>query len=557
MTDTPPKDLRAVSGRNVLTDILGIAVVAIVILIAGNSAVGRRQIRGIVDNDAVGYVTAARHLANTGEIVSHVIYPSTLSQPTTKTRLYMPGYYWNLAAVYKLFGYGTGRSIFVSQFAYTLGAICTYLIGLRFFTRKTALAAAGFFLIYPANLYFAQTAMAETSVVAAAAVAFCVFVHLPRRWMPWIGPLLVLLPFLYRETGAFLAVPMAIVLLMAPTAEGRGFLYNLGHAVLFFGLSVLLLGAVYASPISKGRPSLITLDIFLAEADAERIYRDSVAWDELKPTSQEWRQTLAKRFGENCKAMLRRYDRRKREATIPMLLPLLLAIPIGFICGLWKRDPISLGGAALLLVTICFICAFYSIHYDRPLRVAMFALPFVALMAAKLWVALFSLLLRHLPSEDRLWPQVIGAVCVAAWMLPISFKAFKDMVSRDTEDERAAVRVEALHHDDSTVLAGPPQLGLPYLSLHPDVTYSFVPANARTLKRLSEKYRLTTLILDPEDTVDLTPQDILDDGLRLYRRVLLDERHYLIYRRPQFAGESDSWQVEVEEKWSARLRKPR
>lgn len=557
MSQIIPNDEKASRTRNILTDILGIVLTAALILIAGNSAVGRRQIRGIVDNDAVGYVTAARHLANTGNIVSHVIYPSTLSQPATKTRLYMPGYYWNLAAIYKLFGYGMRQSLFVSEFAYTVGAICTYLIGLRFFDRKTALVAAAFFLIYPANLYFAQTAMAESSVVAAAAIAFCGFVHLPRRWMPWIGPLFVLLPFLYRETGAFLVIPMAVVLLMSPPPAGRGYLHNFGNAALFLGLSIVLLGAVYASPVSKGRPSLITLDIFLPDADAERIYRDSVAWDELKPTSHEWRQTLARRFVDNFKAILRRYDRRKREATIPMTLPLLATIPIGLAWGIWKRDPIALGASALILVTFCFVCAFYSVYYDRPLRVSMFALPLISLIAGRLWVAFFASLLRRLPEGDRIWPQIIGTVCIAAWLMPISFKALKDMMSRDTEDERAAVRVEVLKHDDATVIAGPPQLGIPYLSLHPDAMYSFVPANRKTLERLNEKYRVTTLILDREENLDLTPADILASGLRLCWRVQLDDRHYLIYRRPNFAGEEDSWLSGTEVNWAARLRRGR
>ena len=556
MNETHLSEVARPGLRKIFTDLLGIILLAIIILIAGNIAVGRRQIRATVDNDAVGYVTAARHLAKTGEIVSHIIYPSTLSQPATKTRLYMPGYYWNLAAVYKLFGYGTAQSLFTGQFAYTLAAICTYLIGLRFFDRITALASTGFFLIYPANLYFAQTAMAETSVVAAAAVAFCGFVYLPRRWRPWLGPFLVMLPFLYRETCAFLAVPMAVVLLMSPTSPGHGYLRNLGHAVLFLLLSVLLLGAVYVSPVSNGRPSLITLDIFLPAADAERIYRDSVASDNLKPTLHEWRETLVKRIADNGSALLRRYDRRKREATIPMLLPLLLAIPIGLAWGAWKRDPLALGGATLLLVTVIFVCTFYSVFYDRPLRVSMFALPFVALLAGRLWVGLFSPLLARLPRHDRVWPQVIGVACAGAWLMPISFKAFKDMTAGDIFDERAMARIETLEHDDQTVLVAPPQLGIPYLSVHPDVTYSFVPANRRTLDRLTGKYRVTTLIVDAEDAMELTPGDITADGLQLFRRAQLDDRHYLIYRRPKFAGEADSWQSDVEIKWSARLRKP-
>ena len=84
-----------------------------------------------------------------------------------------------------------------------------------------------------------------------------------------------------------------------------------------------------------------------------------------------------------------------------------------------------------------------------------------------------------------------------------------------------------------------------------------MPANRKTLERLNEKYRVTTLILDREESLDLTSDDILASGLRLCWRVQLDDRHYLIYRRPTFAGEEDSWLKEMEVNWSARLRRGR
>src|SRR5438552_3295912 len=184
--------------RHTLIDLLGVTLLGMIILCACDETVGKKRIRGIINNDAVGYTSAARTLAASGKLVNHIVYPSTLSQRTTKSVLYMPGFYLCLAASYKLFGYGIAQSMLVSQVCYLVSAACAYLVALRFFDRRTALLSAVFFLAYPGNMYFAITAMSEMSVVASAAIAFCAFVYVPRRWMLWVGPVLLIIPFLFR-----------------------------------------------------------------------------------------------------------------------------------------------------------------------------------------------------------------------------------------------------------------------------------------------------------------------------------------------------------------------
>ena len=545
--------------RDAWIDILGLCIAAMILLIACNAASHRRHLRAIVDNDAVGYTTAAHTLAETGKIASHIIYPSTLSQPATKSWLYMPGFYYLLAATYKVFGFGTMQSLSVSGAGFVIAAICTYLIGLRFFNRWTALLAAAFFMLYPANLYFAATAMTELPLVAAAAVALCVFVHLPRRWMPWVGPILLLLPFLFRETGAFLALPMALFILLPPKVEGTATKPQIFQAGLFMAISVILLGIVYVSPIASGRPSLIKADIFIKESGAERIYRDAFAADQIKATAGNWCRTLFHRFGDNVRLLAKRISEQQRSFYILMLLPLLIAIPVGFIWGAIQRDVPALGGAALLLLTLAFVCTFYSVRHDRPVRVAMFAFPLVALLEARLTIAFFSLIAGHIPPVFRLWPPAILILVVVAWVGATCFKGFTDMAFWDTADERANRFIEDLHHDDTTMLVAPHLLGIPYLNQHYPLNFSFVPANAETLQLLCSKYKVGTLILNPFDAIDLKPSDIEAQGLLLYSRYhIIDpehlDGHYLIFKRPELEGDQFEWDTskELEFNWVPR-----
>jgi hypothetical protein len=551
--------------KQTLLDILGIVTLAVILLWACHSVSRSRYLRGIVDNDAVGYATAAKSLAESGKIVGHIVYPSVLMQKAGKPVLYMPGYYYVLAAWYRLVGFGAAQSILCSNVLYALSAVCTYLIGLRFYTRRTALLAAVFFLVFPANLYFASTAMSEMAVVTSTAAALCAFVYLPRRWMPWAGPVLLLVPFLFRETGAFLALPMAIIILLPPGATNRDTAANPDsaslppprtralHALLFLGLSIVLLSVVYVSPLAAGRPSLLKLDLFVKQPDdADRIYRDALIADQIRPSPKQTIGTLAGRFGENTAMMVYRFDRQSNQFTVLVLLHLVLVVPVGLIWGVIKRDAPAIAAGSLLLVTLAFVCMFYTVVQDRPVRVAMFAFPLGALMEARLWTAVFARVQPRVPIAYRWWPQVLAGTALSALAAAVTFKGFDQMLSFDLADERGNAFVESLDHDGRTMLVAPHRLGIPYVSRHPTASYAFVPANRRTLDELCQRYPVTMLIYDPDDALDLKPDDLTAQGLMPYRRVRLLDAHFIVYRRPAFPGEETTWDTE----WEQRFRYP-
>jgi hypothetical protein len=313
---------------------------------------------------------------------------------------------------------------------------------------------------------------------------------------------------------------------------------------------MIVLGAVYVSPLANGRPSLVKLDIFVKEKGAERIYRDAVIGDTFGHTKHEWVHALADRTRDNLQVLRRSFSSQQREFVFLVLAQLLAAIPIGLIWGGIKRDGLALSGAALLLVTLTFVCICYTFRHDRPVRVSLVAYPLVALMEARLLTALFDYLQSRRPPDHSLgqWPQALSGAVIAASVLSLSFKGFTNMMSHDYVDDRGYVFINSLPMlDTRSVLVAPHLLGVPYINRNPKVTYAFVPANRKTLELLCARYPVETLILDRDDAIDLTEQDVIDQGLRPYSRVRLEGGHLIIFRRPSYPGEEWDWNTEQEE----------
>lgn len=104
-----------------------------------------------------------------------------------------------------------------------------------------SLVAAFLFLVFPTNVVSALSAITDMSLVAAVLLAFGALVHLPPRLGPFVAPLLLVVPFLIRETGALLAVPMA-ALQLCDRDTGLG--VRLRRAATLLVLSVLVLSGV-------------------------------------------------------------------------------------------------------------------------------------------------------------------------------------------------------------------------------------------------------------------------------------------------------------------------
>ena len=93
-----------------------------------------------------------------------------------------------------------------------------------------------------------------------------------------------------------------------------------------------------------------------------------------------------------------------------------------------------------------------------------------------------------------------AAVAFLAWQVNVGVSAFQNIEAALAFDQQMLTQVEAVRHDDRTLLVCHPTLGLVYVLRHYPVKWSFVPANDRTLQLLASRYRIGTIIQDADST---------------------------------------------------------
>ena len=533
-TDLPPDSATSPAGAGCWIDTVAITVVAVIALSACLRWTGIDKIHVNGINDQSGYIAAARSLADTGRITGHKIYPSFLLQQTSKSVFYMPGFYVCLAASYKLLGYGVFQSLLPNLMAFVVAAICTYLIGRRLYHRSVGLLAAGLFIFYPPNLFFACTAMSEMCITAAAVGAMCVFVYLSPRARLLVGPMLLVIPFLFRESNAFVVIPMA-ALIWAGATRRRRFVTTSAFLV----AAVVVLGIVDVSPLAAGRPSFIKAAVFNDSPAAA--FSDAFALEHVHPHTADWIHALGGQCWINARLCVVRVFTDHSSYQMPSMLPLLLAIPIGLLWGIEKRNAFAIGSALLVACAIGFICVFNGVREEKSLRLAMFVAPWVAILAAQMWMALAAFISRK---TTRMPGSVIPAIAVIA-LACVAFPTVRTAVQffrrYDGFDRATTSIVELLHHDNQTLLVGPPGLCMPYCHVHYPVLYSFVPANDRTFELLRNRYAIGTAIIDSTSTV--TGNELAKAGLKLHHHITYAGATVAVYQRPANEAVAAKWPV--------------
>ena len=477
-------------------------------------------------NDQVGYISTARTLLKTGTLSSSIVYPSILLQTATKNYFYMPGHYLALAASYWLFGYGVWQSLLPNLVAYVLAAIGVYLIARRFYNRRVGLAAAGLFMLFAPNLVYAFSAMSEMTRVAATVLALAVFVYLPLRWQFLAGPWLAAVPFLFRETGAFLLSPMALFLY--DKLKRRRLWLTAGFVV--YGMVVLSL--IYFSSLSAGRPSLMAANVF--DNQNTTVYTDAFANQRVSsPTLGDWLHRIPSKVWESAVALVRTIitaplDFLAMWTVILLVLALLSAIG----AALWK-DKFFLATAVLSLGHLVFLAALYeTLGYDW-LRSLLSVTPFLAIVGAAwvdrlIWPAHGRV--TRVPNRIR-WATVVGAAAGVALVSAVAVRHFfRPAVVLDAVDARRTAWLEQIGHDDSTMLVTP-VIFFDYVNLHYPVTWAFIPGNVETLDLLAARYTIGTIVL-PKGQDTFSPLALGQVGLVLEKTAQLEGTLYEIYQRP-------------------------
>ncbi len=471
--------------------------------------------------DQAGYILTARTWLDTGKLESALLYPAYMDDPGW--RLYMPGHYAALALSYALFGWGVWPSLLPSILGYLAAVLGVFLAGNALVGRTAGLIAAGLFATFSGVITYSFTAMAEMSFVGACAVALTGFALVPEQRRAYLTPLLLAVPFLFRETGALYVVPMA-ALLFYQKREGR-----FGRVALVLLASVALLSALNLWQLSTGKGSIPLSWV----TDSTFNYGDAVPPAAPELSAAEWARRLFGNAARNGGEAWSYFVDARGMAAVSGFLILLGASLISLVGGLWLRgrEPVVLA-AGLLGLTACTIFFFlYDVAGEKGMRSMLFVAPWLAL-------ALGALLRPRRTTWTNRSRSLVGLLYGLAF-LGIVFTN-KELTRRagfrmQRYDLAAGVSrqiLESIGHDDDTLLVSHFNVSMEYAVAHYPVRLCFIPTNDESLRRVQERFGPIGTLIIPRDFLGkhLTPRGIQSIGLEGKRDIRFADRVMLVYQ---------------------------
>jgi hypothetical protein len=470
-------------------------------------------------NDQVGYVSVARTFSETGELRSRLIYPSLLNQNKSKNYPYMPGHYFALASSYLVFGYSPLASFLPNLIAYLISACALLYVCRRFLDEKTGTLSVILLMTFPATLIYSFTAMAEMTFVAAGMVAMALFVWLPAERRPYLGPILLLLPVLFRETGAVLLIPMTAILIKERSVSWKR------DASVMIGLSLVLF-PLLAFVLFGDRPSFLKMNL-MGAALAEK-YQDAFSVTNVVLSSGDWIGLLGAKTLENLSALFA--PGLPTPVEVGCLWFMLGSIPVGLFVSARKRSLLLLSFTATTTVVFLTLLATYKLWDFVGVRNLMICLPFIAILYAELLLSLIR------PEHQR--ALLIGVLLVGVITGIVGTRSVFD--SQETSHRREKTMtgfLEFVGHDDDRLLVSPFWMSLPYVSTHHPVRWSFIPANGETLRLLGERYDIGTLVIPfGHHKVKIERDEVLAAGYRLIAKYRLGQAKFSVFRLPESPG---------------------
>lgn len=473
--------------------------------------------------DQVYYISAARNFAETGVLSSNVILSSTVYQNTSKNYLYMPGHYTALAASYHLFGYGIVQSYLPSLLAFVLASVCVFLIAAKVYDHRIGLLSAALFICFPPNMVYAFSAMAEMTVIFASALIFCIFIYLPPRLQPYIGPFLLAIPFVFRETTAFLVVPLALLILFG--SERR----NIREASIFVVATIALLGVVFTSDISAGRPSLFRANMF--DDSASVIHNDAIEQMAMSPHIADWLAAILHKAQKNMFALIDAVIHLESLFDVPLVLFILFTMVGSLLYGLFRKKLFPVAAGSLTLVTLMFVITLYSFFPYRGLRVMLFTYPFLAIVLAyflKKMISADGFVKRYFHAAFT--PHILS--CAVLIVLSIScFRIMQEKYSSlDYIEDENIIFLEAVGYDDGRMFLSPIVMSLGFALKHHPLSWASAPANIGTMELMAAKYNIGTAVLPRADFDSLGIARLEQMGFMLERNDTYRGEELLIFR---------------------------
>ncbi len=476
-------------------------------------------------NDQIGYVTTARNIAEEGKYESSVYYPGKIPYYKNHNVLYMPGNYYIRAAFFYLFGYSVFIAILPNLLSFIGSVILLFLIAKKFFDIKTAYLTVLLFMLFPPFVLYAFSAMQEMLFVFACLVSFYIFVRLPQKTRYVYGGLTVLLPFLIRETAAFMIFGFAIMIFFE---HKKGRYYKV---ITFILISSTLLLLSYSLPQVANKVPLF--------------------WGRLTPYGLEFYDHFTQEkhlvtFFDTAKIVLIHFLK-----NVILFLYMLTLWPweMGFsffviifllflVCTilLFLKKPINKAFLSFSVIVSLSTCiSMFSVYYFKVytgLRILLFLMPFYLCIISHILVS--GKLLKTKTSTAILLSIIFFINIYSLWG---SLRKFgNEFVNVDIYAQDCADFLDSIGVSKANFFVGPYKISMDYVNEHYPIKYCFIPGNEKLLKLVTDKFPVDILIIPSDDDLVYDKQSnkfittLLENKFIMTEKRTFIDHTYLVFK---------------------------
>jgi len=437
----------------------------------------------------------------------------------------MPGNYYIRAAFFYLFGYSIFTAFLPNLLAFIGSVILLFLIAKNFFDTETAYLTVFLFMLFPSFVLYSFSAMQEMLFVFVCLLSFYLFIKLPQKNRYISGGFTTLLPFLIRETAAFMVFGFVIMILLE-YKHGR-----FRKAFTFTAISLTLLFLVYSLPQISDRPPTF----YGRLTNSNLVDFNNVSLENIHLTFMDTVKLLWSHFLSNVslfKFMLTSWPWHTGFTLFVINLFLFIVCTL-FLFG---NRLINKSFVLFYIVTFFVMCLalffFYDYYGYTGSRLLLFMLPFSLCIIAH---SLFSL--RLLMKRTFAVISIIFIFAINIYFWGSSLQSFQgDFVNSDTYDQKCADFLDSVGVFSAHFFIAPHQISLDYVNRHYPIKWSFIPANEKTLMLLADKFPIDILIIPVNHSLvyDRSSNKIIttllgDRFIMTEKRVSMDHT-YLIFK---------------------------
>lgn len=458
-------------------------------------------------NDQAVYIDAARHIRDDGMLYAGAYYPSTLLQDYGRNYFYMPGHAAVLFASISLLGDSPFAALAPGLISYILCIACLFLLCRRMIGSSAGFAATAGFLAFPPFLVYAASAMAEMTFLASGAVVYTVFTYLPPGRRHLLVPVLIVVPFMFRESGVVWLLPIVSQLL---TDSGFSMRTRLSRATVALLGSLAVLAVIMFSEWAGDRPSLFLQNLY--GSSFEEKYTSAIALDTLQRDPSELVRALLERAGSNISSLLDILSSSRPES---IFLHLVLWPPFIASISEWRKRRIRPLVASWALTSMAFIL-FISFLYRWDTMIGLRHM----LTPAFTGLLVTGSCIDQTTHKLKPWMRAILAVVLIAASSILYLESADNVTEWDGVQDKAIRVMDEAGVPEGGVLISDISLGPIYLFSYPGSGWLLPPSDEPTLRLADEKLDITGILLFESDRfwVEIDESTIEDIGMTRYER---------------------------------------